>query len=74
MTSFKPFAVQQQFACRIEGLLDVEVLPNDSLPQHMYTKCKGKQETLERVAEDLDIFCTQARASYEALVALLTRS
>ena len=45
---FTPLAVQQNFASRIDDLLDVEVLLNDGMPQRNCEKCKYRLETLEK--------------------------
>ena len=69
---FTSFVVQPKFASRIEDLLDVEVLPNDGLPQHIRLKCKRRLETLEIhvSAADLQNFHSQANGCYETLVTL----
>ena len=56
---------------RITDLLDVSVAQNDGLPGHICRKCKRKLERLEKAAEELDNFSSEAKHSYSTLAPFL---
>ena len=64
---FSCSAVKQKLACRLADLLDVNVNESDGLPQHVCAKCVRRLGSLERAAEDLVNFRSQAVESYRAL-------
>ena len=64
---FGPTAVRQSLPSRISDLLDVPVVENDGFPEHICEKCKRRLERLEKAAEDLENFTSQAKSSYTTL-------
>ena len=64
---FSPTAVQQRLPGRITDLLDVPVARNDGLPGHICRKCKRKLERLEKAAEELENFRSEAKSLYSTL-------
>ena len=52
---------------RISDLLDVPIAENDGYPEHICEKCKRRLERLEKAAEDLENFRSQANSSYTKL-------
>ena len=55
-----------RLAERIQDLLDVTVVLNDSMPQHICEKCKRRVESLEKAAQDLTDFRSLARATLKS--------
>ena len=62
-------AKQRRLSTRIKDLLDIEVGLDNGLSQHICQRCKRRLETLERAAEDLRDFHSQARRNYQRLLA-----
>ncbi len=61
---FGPSATRQSLSSRISDLLDVPIAENDGYPEHVCEKCKRRLERLEKAAEDLENFRSQANSSY----------
>lgn len=64
------YLAQQQLdslSSRISDLLDVPIAENDGYPEHICEKCKRRLERLEKAAEDLENFRSQANSSYTKL-------
>ena len=61
---FGPSANRQSLSSRISDLLDVPIAENDGYPEHVCEKCKRRLERLEKAAEDLENFRSQANSSY----------
>ena len=64
---FTATGLQQQWAKRIEILLQVTACIDDRLPTHICNKCKTKIIALEKAEEDLKEFRELARCSKIAL-------
>ena len=64
---FGPTATRQNLTIRISDLLDVPIAVNDGYPEHICEKCKRRLERLEKAAEDLENFRSQASSSYNKL-------
>jgi len=64
---FSCSAVKQKLACRLADLLDLNVSESDGLPQHACAKCVRRLGSLERAAEHLVNFRSQAVESYKVL-------
>ena len=64
---FGPTATKQNLTIRISDLLDVPIAVNDGYPEHICEKCKRRLERLEKAAEDLENFRSQASSSYNKL-------
>ena len=64
---FSQVAVRQNLPGRITDLLDVPIAAKDGLPQHICHKCKRKLERLEKAAEELEDFRTQASSNHTIL-------
>jgi len=64
---FSQTAVRQNLPGRITDLLDVPIAAKDGLPQHICNKCKRKLERLEKAAEELEDFRTQASSNHTIL-------
>ena len=56
--------MKQRLPGRITDLLGVAVSPKDGLPGYICRKCKRKLERLEKAAEELDIFRSEARTTH----------
>ena len=65
---FGPTASRQNLPSRISDLLDVPIAENDGYPEHICEKCKRRLERLEKAAEDLVNFRSQANSSYGKLL------
>ena len=65
---FSQTAVQQRLLGRITDLLDVSVAQNDGLPGRASAR---KLERLEKAAEELDNFSSEAKHSYSTLAPFL---
>ena len=68
---FGSTAYRQSFPSRISDLLDVPITENDGCPEHICKKCKRRVERLEKAAEDLVNFRSQANSSYTKLCAYM---
>ena len=64
---FSHTAKQQRLSGRITDLLDVPVTQADGLPEHICRKCKRKLERLEKAAEELESFRSDAKNIYSTL-------
>ena len=64
---FSQTVVRQNLPGRITDLLDVPIAAKDGLPQHICNKCKRKLERLEKAAEELEDFRTQASSNHTIL-------
>ena len=64
---FSHTAKQQRLSGRITDLLDVPVTQADGLPEHICRKCKRKLERLEKAAEELESFRSEAKNTYSIL-------
>lgn len=65
---------KQDWIQRIVNLLGVHLASDDSLPQHICTKCCRRVEKLEKSAIDLESFRLQASQSYTTLLDQKSRS
>lgn len=66
---FSPVAVSQKLAARVASLLETTVDANDRLPHHLCKPCKRRFDTLEKAAEDLKSFRTEASECRRSLLA-----
>ena len=66
LSLFSQTAMKQRLPGRITDLLDVPVSPKDGLPGYICRKCKRKLERLEKAAEELNTFRSEARATYSS--------
>ena len=64
---FGAIATRQSLPSRISDLLDVTIAEDDDYPEHICEKCKRRLERLEKAAEDLENFRSQANSSYSKL-------
>ena len=64
---FSQTAAQQRLPGRITDLLEVPVARADGLPGHICRKCKRKLERLEKAAEELESFRSEAKTTYSTL-------
>jgi len=64
---FSQTAVHQNLPGRITDLLDVPIAAEDGLPQHICNICKRKLGRLEKAAEELEDFRTQASSNHTIL-------